>query len=116
MGINQSIIRHYRCFNQNGHVTQHYISSQWLNLPLRTTWPNIWGTNYMFTKSNLKPTVRKALGVKKTPGMENLQPDPQNVYTPEKDDEQRFSHPTTLSHFQPPTKDYPCGTTNSVIF
>ena len=57
------------------------------------------GYNYIFTRNNMKLTGRKALGAKKTPGMENLQPDPQNVYTPEKDDEQRFSHPTTLSHF-----------------
>ena len=47
----------------------------------------------------MKPAVRKALGAKETPGMKNLQPDPQNVYTPEKGGEQRFSHPTTLSQF-----------------
>ena len=40
------------------------------------------GYNCMFTQNNMKPTVRKTLGAKKTPGMKNLQPYPQNVYTP----------------------------------
>ena len=40
------------------------------------------GYNCMCTQNNMKPTVRKTLGAKKTPGMKNLQPYPQNVYTP----------------------------------
>ena len=46
------MFRLHRCFNQSGHVTQLYISKQSLKLPLRATWPNIWGTNYMFTRAH----------------------------------------------------------------
>ena len=93
------MFRLHRCFNQDGHVTQLYISKQGLELPLRATWPNIWGTNNMFAKSNTRTDRKESPWCQEDTRDEKPSARPPECYTPEKDGEQRFSHPTTLSQF-----------------
>ena len=69
-----------------------------LKLPLRATWPNIWGTNRSVQ-------IGHQTGRKESPWCHEDTRDekpsarPPESYNPEKDGEQRFSHPTTLSQF-----------------